>query len=118
MSRNNFHKAMERLNMGIPSSVLDELISFVDTDNCGYIEMPEFVELIQPSSEDLRMPNHDEEDTREIQRLLSLPPNAEGIPRDQIHPVVNEYLESDGHKKLMPSIQPLLQDGLERKCSR
>ena len=104
--------------MGIPSAVLDELISFVDSDNCGYIEMPEFVELIQPSNEDLRLPKHDEEDRREIQRLLSLPPNAEGIPRHQIHPIVNEYLESDGLRQLMPSIQPLLQDGLERKSSR
>jgi len=105
--------------MGIPTKVLDELIGFVDADNCGYIEMPEFVELIQPSSEDLRMPKHDEEDKAEIQRLLSQPPNAEGIPRKEIHPVVNEYLECrDGTKDLMSSIQPLLRECIERRSCR
>ena len=107
---------MTRLNMGIPTAVLDELISFVDSDNCGYIEMPEFVELIQPSNEDLRLSNHDEEDRLEIERLLSGPvnPGPYAIPEKELHPVVNEYLR---HGQLGPSMN-VIKDGLDRKASR
>lgn len=73
ISRDSFHRGMERLNMGIPPKVLDELISFVDSDNCGYVEMAEFVELMEPTQEDMRLPKHDEEDIREIENLLEKP---------------------------------------------
>ena len=56
-SRDDFHKCMKSMNMGIPEPVLDELISFVDTDNCGYVEMPEFVELMNPLNDE-NLPRH------------------------------------------------------------
>ena len=115
ISKENFHKCMQRLNMGIPEPVLDELISFVDSDNCGYVEMPEFIELIQPSSEDMRLPSHNEEDIAEIEQLLSKPPGADGIPKKELHPIVVEYLQNG---EMKPTMFALLQEGIARKSTR
>jgi Ca2+-binding EF-hand superfamily protein len=114
ISRDNFHKGMKRLNMGIPDKVLDELISFVDSDNCGYVEMPEFVELIEPSVEDMRIPKHNEDEIAEIDRLMSKPPSRGGMPPKEIHPLVQEYLR-DG--ELKPSMLSMIQTSLEGKSS-
>lgn len=61
-------------------------MSAVDSDNCGYIELPEFVQLIEPSrGEELRIPTHDEEERAEIARLMHKPHGStDGIPTDEV----------------------------------
>lgn len=38
-AQDNFHKAMKRMNMGIPNSAVNDLMHYFDTDDEGFISM-------------------------------------------------------------------------------
>lgn len=114
ISRDNFHKAMKRMNMGIPNSAVNDLMHYFDTDDEGFISMSEFAKVMDPDLDDIQrpFPDHSHEERAEMRRLMQGASHPEDPVGREMHPMARECLESGDVK---PELIALIQRAIETK---